>query len=307
MPNLRAPIATTAEALAYRERILAAAPRGSDFEPLMTLYLTERTSAAEIVRARDSGRVCGVKLYPAGATTGSAAGIRDLARVGAVLEAMQEVGLPLLVHGEVADSDADVFDRERLFIERELAPLLERFPGLRVVLEHVSTAEGVDFVRGARAGVAATITPHHLLLNRNDLLAGGVRPHHYCLPVPKREAHRRALVAAATSGSPRFFLGSDSAPHPRARKESACGCAGIYTAHAGIELYAEAFAAVDRLECLESFASHHGPDFYGLARNRGTLTLERREWRVPEALALDDGESLVPLRAGETVGWSLAS
>ncbi len=305
MPNLDPPVATVAQALAYRERIVAALGGETDFEPLMTLYLIDDTPPAEIVRAAQSACVHGVKLYPAGATTGSASGVRDLRKVYRALEAMQDTGLPLLVHGEVVDADVDVFDRERVFIERDLSPLLARFPNLRVVLEHVSTAEGVEFVRGGGTRVGATITAHHLLLSRNDLLAGGVHPHHYCLPVLKRESHRRALVAAATSGDRGFFLGTDSAPHPRSHKESAHGCAGIYTAHAAIELYAEAFEAAGCLERLEAFASHHGPDFYGLPRNRGTLTLERDEWSVPGGLDLSDGERLVPLRAGGTVSWRL--
>jgi dihydroorotase len=305
MPNLDPPVTTAAQARAYRERILAALPPGTAFEPLMTLYLTERTTPAEIRRAAHQALVHGIKLYPAGATTGSQAGVRDLARLYPVLEVMQEVDMPLLVHGEVVDAQVDIFDRERIFVERELAPLAARFPGLRIVLEHVTTAEGIDFVRGARAGVGATITAHHLLLNRNALLAGGLRPHHYCLPVLKREEHRRALVTAATAADPRFFLGTDSAPHPRARKESACGCAGIYTAHAALELYAEVFAAAGCLERLEAFASFHGADFYRLPRNRGQITLERREWSVPRELPIGD-DALVPLRAGERVQWRLA-
>lgn len=305
MPNLDPPVVTVAQALAYRERILAALGGAVDFEPLMTLYLTEETPSEEIARAAQSGCVHGVKLYPAGATTGSASGVRDVRKVYRTLEVMQESGVPLLVHGEVVDPDVDIFDRERIFIERWLAPLVGRFQGLRVVLEHVSTAEGVDFVRGAGARAGATLTVHHLLLNRNHLLAGGVHPHHYCLPVLKRESHRKALVAAATSGDPRFFLGTDSAPHLRSHKESAHGCAGVYTAHAAIELYAEIFETAGRLEHLEAFASHHGPDFYGLPRNQGTLTLERGEWAVAEGLDLGDGEQLVPLRAGGTVAWRL--
>jgi len=306
MPNLRPPVTTTAAALAYRERILRARPPGSDFEPLMTLYLTEDTAPEEIARARASGRVHAVKLYPAGATTGAQAGVRDLRRVERVLEALQAHGLPLLVHAEVVDPDVDVFDREQVFIERHLVSLVERFPELRVVLEHASTAEGVAFVEGAGPRVAATLTPHHLLLNRNHLLAGGLHPHHYCLPVVKREDHRRALVAAATGGSPQFFLGTDSAPHPRAAKEGVRGAAGIYTAHAAIELYAEVFEAAGVLHRLEAFASHHGPDFYGLARNRATLTLERTGWTVPETRALEGGGTLCLFRGGGRVAWRLA-
>ena len=304
MPNLQPPVLTTEDARAYRDRILEVLPAESVFEPLMTLYLTERTPPEEVARARESGLVHGVKLYPAGATTNAEAGVRDLGRAYPVLEMMAQLGMPLLVHGEVTDPEVDVFDRERVFIERVLEPVLERFPGLRVVLEHVTTAEGVRFVESAPANVGATITAHHLLLNRNALFTGGLRPHHYCLPVLKRERHREALVAAATGGNPKFFLGTDSAPHPRGCKESACGCAGIYTAHAALELYAEAFAAAGALERLEGFASWHGPAFYGLPANRDKLVLRRAPWQAPETLALGDGE-LVPFRAGDTVHWSL--
>ncbi len=304
MPNLVPPVRTVAAAAAYRERILAALPEGLVFEPLMTLYLTDNTPADEIARARASGFVHAVKLYPAGATTNSDSGVTDPARCEAVFEAMQAAGLPLLVHGEVTSPEIDVFDREAVFIERHLQPLAERFPRLKIVLEHITTADGIDFVRGARAGIAGTLTAHHLLLNRNALFAGGLRPHAYCLPVLKRERHRQALVEAAVSGSPRFFLGTDSAPHARHAKESACGCAGIYTAHAGIELYAEAFAQAGALERLEGFASLFGPDFYGLPRNTQRISLVREPWRVPEALPF--GESgLVPMRAGAEVAWRL--
>ncbi len=306
MPNLKPPVVSTAQALAYRERILAALPPGHGFEPLMTLYLTEETTPAEIRRARASGCVHGVKLYPAGATTHSDAGVRDVTRVYPVLEAMAEAGMPLLVHGEVTDPEVDLFDRERVFIERVLAPLVERLPGLKVVLEHVTTRDGVRFVESAPANVAGTLTAHHLLLNRNALFAGGLNPHHYCLPVLKREAHREALVAAATGGSPRFFLGTDSAPHPRGEKECAHGCAGVFTAHGAMALYAEAFEAAGALDRLEAFAAFHGPDFYGLPRNRGTLTLERREGPVPAEVAFGDG-TLVPFRGGGRLAWSLAS
>ena len=306
MPNLSPPVTTTAAALAYRDRILAAVPPGASFEPLMTLYLTDETGAEEIRRAASSGRVLGVKLYPAGATTNSAHGVTDLERCASALDAMQECGLALMVHGEVTDADVDVFDREREFVERTLAPLVERFPGLRVVLEHVTTADGVGFVRGARDGVAATITAHHLLLNRNALFEGGLRPHHYCLPVLKRERHRAALLEAATSGGRRFFLGTDSAPHPRHAKESACGCAGLYTAHAGIELYAEAFDRAGALRKLEAFASRNGPAFYGLAPNRATITLRRESWPVPEEMPMG-GDVLVPFRAGGRVAWRLST
>ena len=306
MPNLSPPVTTTAAALAYRERILAAVPPGASFEPLMTLYLTDETGADEIRRAAASGKVLGVKLYPAGATTNSAHGVTDLERCVPALDAMQECGLALMVHGEVTGKDVDVFDRERVFVERTLAPLVERFPGLKVVLEHVTTAEGVRFVRGARDGVAATITAHHLLLNRNALFEGGLRPHHYCLPVLKREHHRAALVEAATSGEGRFFLGTDSAPHPRHAKESACGCAGLYTAHAGIELYAEAFERAGALGALEAFASRNGPAFYGLAPSRETITLRRDPWPVPDEMPMGD-DALAPFRAGGYVAWRIVS
>lgn len=307
MPNLRPPVTTTAQALEYRLRILAALPEALSgrFEPLMTLYLTDRTAPEEILLARASGVVHGVKLYPAGATTNSAAGVTSLAHLEAVLDAMQDCGMPLLVHGEVTDPDIDIFDREAAFLYTQLAPLLERFTRLRVVLEHVTTSDAVDFVRKADERVAATITAHHLLLSRNAMFAGGLRPHHYCLPVLKRERHRQALLAAATSGEPRFFLGTDSAPHPRAAKESACGCAGMYTAHAAIELYAEAFASVGALDRLEGFASEFGPRFYGLPPNPGRVRLVEAPWEVPADYPLGD-ERLVPLRAGAQVGWRLA-
>jgi dihydroorotase len=304
MPNLKPPVTTTAQALAYRERILAAVPAGIDFTPLMTLYLTDNTPAEEIHRAKDSGLVHAVKLYPAGATTHSDAGVTDLRKPAAALEAMAEAGLPLLVHGEVTDAEVDVFDREAVFIERHLAPLVERLPGLKVVLEHITTRQGIEFVQAAPDTVAGTLTAHHLLLNRNAMFSGGLRPHHYCLPVLKRETHREALVAAAISGSPKFFLGTDSAPHPRNAKESACGCAGMYSAHAAIELYAEAFEAAGALDRLEAFASHFGPDFYGLPRNRARITLRREDWQVPDAYPLGS-ESLVPLYAGQTLHWRL--
>jgi dihydroorotase len=304
MPNLRPPVTTTAMAQAYRQRILAALPGDSAFEPLMTLYLTDRTPPEEIRRACDSGIVHAVKLYPAGATTNSDSGVTGIDRCIPTLEAMAEAGMPLLIHGEVTDAAVDVFDREHVFIARTLAPLVERLPRLRIVLEHITTAQAVQFVLGARDGVAATITAHHLLLSRNALFQGGIRPHHYCLPVLKRESHREALVAAATSGNPRFFLGTDSAPHARHTKEAECGCAGVYTAHAGIELYAEAFDRVGALRQLEGFASFHGADFYGLPRNARTITLEKRDWRVPDVV--DYGaHALVPLRAGGSVSWAL--
>ena len=305
MPNLKPPMTTTAALAGYRERILAARPPGSTFEPLMTLYLTDGTPPEEIRRARASGFVVGAKLYPAGATTHSDAGVTSIDRTWAALEAMAECGLVLQVHGEVTDADVDVFDREQVFIDRVLARVVERVPGLKVVFEHVTTAAAVEFVRGARPGVAATITPQHLMMNRNALFEGGVRPHHYCLPVLKRERDRAALVEAATGGDARFFLGTDSAPHARHAKEAACGCAGIFSAHAGIELYAEVFDAAGRLERLEEFAAGHGADFYGVARNQGRLTLERAAWTVPASYAYGADE-LVPLRAGGTVGWRVA-
>lgn len=304
MPNLRPPVVTTEQALAYRARILAAVPAGCAFEPLMTLYLTDNTAPAEIVRARASGQVVACKLYPAGATTNSDSGVTDIRKLYPVLETMQQHQLPLLVHGEVTDPDVDLFDREAVFIDRVLQPLARTFPGLKIVLEHITTQDGADFVRDAPPTVAATITAHHLLYNRNALFQGGLRPHYYCLPVLKRERHRQALIQAATSGHPRFFLGSDSAPHPRSGKETACGCAGCYTAHAALELYAEAFDAAGALDRLEAFASFHGPAFYGLPRNSGTLTLRRQPIAVPASFPFVM-EELVPLRAGETVAWRL--
>lgn len=304
MPNLKPPVVTTADALAYRERILAALPAGVDFEPLMTLYLTEQTVPGEIKRARDTGLVYGVKYYPAGATTHSDSGVRKVENVYPVLEAMQEAGMPLLIHGEVTDADVDIFEREQVFIERILVPLLDRFPALRVVLEHITTREAADFVRSGPDRLAATITPHHLLLNRNALFAGGLQPHHYCLPLLKAEHHRRAIISAATSGHPRFFLGTDSAPHARAAKESACGCAGIYSAYLAIELYAQVFERAGCLERLEDFASRYGAEFYGLPRNRGSITLEQKDWTVPESLPFGQ-ESVVPLGAGGVCRWRL--
>ena len=306
MPNLKPPMTTTAALAAYRARILAALPVGAVFEPFMTLYLTDRTPPEEIRTARASGFVVGAKLYPAGATTHSDAGVTSIDNVWAALEALAEAGMVLQVHGEVTSPDVDVFDRERAFIDRVLARIVERVPGLKVVFEHVTTAAAVDFVRGARPGVAATMTPQHLLMNRNALFEGGIRPHHYCLPVLKRERDREALLAAATGDDPRFFLGTDSAPHARHTKETACGCAGIYSAHAGIELYAEAFEAVGRLDRLEAFASERGADFYGVPRNPGQITLKRADWPVPASYAFGSDE-LVPLRAGGTVGWRLVA
>ncbi len=302
MPNLKAPVVTVAQALAYRERILAALPAGSRFEPLMTLYLTETTVPAEVRAARASAFVHAVKLYPAGATTHSEAGVGDWRRVRATLAAMQEVDLPLLVHGEVTERDVDVFDREEAFIERVLVPLRGEFPELRVVFEHVTTRQAVDYVREAPGRIAATITPQHLLYNRNAIFSGGLRPHWYCLPVLKREEHRLALVAAATSGNPRFFLGTDSAPHAARLKEHAAACAGCYTAPHALELYACAFETAGALARLEGFASLYGPDFYGLARNRGRVLLRRAPWQIPATLPFG-AEGIVPLAAGETLDW----
>lgn len=304
MPNLRPPVTTTALAHAYRERIAQALPAGSNFQPLMTLYLTDNTSADEIVLAKDSGIVHGVKLYPAGATTNSDSGVTNLGHCVKALEAMEKHGVPLLVHAEVTDADVDVFDRERVFIERNMIPLLERFQGLRVVFEHITTKDAAEFVAGASENVAATVTAHHLLMNRNAMFNGGIRPHHYCLPVLKREEHRLALVAAATSGNPKFFLGTDSAPHPKSAKETACGCAGMYTAHAGIELYAEVFDEAGALDRLEAFAGFHGPDFYRLSRNEDKITLEKSAWDVPESLPFA-GDELVPFRAGGKIAWKV--
>ncbi|MBL8517129.1 MAG: dihydroorotase [Betaproteobacteria bacterium] len=306
MPNLKPPITTVAAAAAYRERILAALPRASRFEPLMTLYLTDNTTPEEIRKAKASGFVHAVKYYPAGATTNSDAGVTNIRKCDAVFEAMQAVGMPLLLHGEVIDGDVDVFDREAVFIERHLRPLVERFPALRVVLEHITTSQAADFVSAAGANVGATITAHHLLMNRNAIFKGGLRPHHYCLPVLKRETHRLALVKAAVSGSGKFFLGTDSAPHPKSNKESHCCGAGIYTAHAGIELYAELFAAENALDKLEGFASRNGPMFYGLPVNDARVTLVAESWKVPDRLPFLDNDPLTPLRAGEEIGWRLA-
>ncbi len=311
MPNLQPPVVTTQMALAYRERILQALAQAGGpelcFKPLMTLYLTDHTPPDEIRRAHDSGLVHAVKLYPAGATTHSDAGVTDLlGRCAATLEAMQALGMPLLVHGEVTDPAVDIFDREAVFIERVMQPLRKAFPALKVVFEHLTTRDGVDYVREAEGPVAATITAQHLLYSRNALFQGGLRPHYYCLPVLKREAHRQALVAAATSGNPRFFLGTDSAPHLRGAKESDCGCAGCYTAWHAMELYASAFDAVGRLDALEGFASRHGPAFYGLPLNAGRITLQRRPLAIPASLPTAQGP-LVPLDAGQTLGWCLGA
>ena len=306
MPNLRPPVVTAEQAAAYRDRILAAVPAGLKFEPLMTLYLTDNTAPDEIDRALATGFIPAVKLYPAGATTNSDAGVTAIDKVRPVLERMEASGMVLCVHGEVTHADVDIFDRERVFIDRVLAPLAKDYPALRIVFEHITTREAAQFVSEASANVGATLTAHHLLLNRNAIFAGGINPHHYCLPVLKRETHREALVAAAISGNPKFFLGTDSAPHARGAKESACGCAGCYTAHAGIELYAEAFEAAGALDRLEGFASHFGPDFYRLPRNTDTLTLVRAETPVPAQLDYLPGDPLIPLRAGGALAWRLA-
>ncbi|TCS33540.1 dihydroorotase [Paucimonas lemoignei] len=305
MPNLKPPVTTTEQAGAYRTRILAALPAGLQFEPLMTLYLTDNTPPDEIRRAKDSGFIHALKLYPAGATTNSDAGVTDLTKCYKTLEVMQEVGLPLLVHGEVTDPAVDVFDREAVFIERVMQPLRRALPELKVVFEHITTRQAAEFVAEADRFVGATITAHHLLYNRNEIFKGGIRPHYYCLPILKREEHRQALVKAATSGSDKFFLGTDSAPHPKGLKEHACGCAGCYTALHALELYAQAFDSVDALDKLEAFASFNGPAFYGLPRNSGTVTLKRESWTLPAELPFGEN-TLVPLNAGETIGWKLA-
>ncbi len=305
MPNLKPPVTTVEQAAAYRQRILSVVPAGLSFEPLMTLYLTDNTPASEIAKAAASGFVKAVKLYPAGATTNSDAGLTAIEKAYDVLAEMESVGLPLLVHGEVTDQKIDLFDREKVFIDTVLVPLLQRFPKLRVVMEHITTKDAAEFVASAPANVGATITAHHLLYNRNAIFQGGVRPHWYCLPVLKRETHREALVAAAVSGSPKFFLGTDSAPHAKMTKEAACGCAGCYTAYAAIELYAEAFEAAGALDKLEGFASFNGPDWYGLPRNADQITLVKETWTVPASypyLATDD---IVPLRAGESLSWKM--
>jgi dihydroorotase len=304
MPNLKTPVTTTKRALDYRERILDALPENSRFEPLMTLYLTDDTPPEEIARAKLSGRVQGVKLYPAGATTLSDSGVTRISRCFHTLEKMQELGLPLLIHGEATDPVIDVFDREKAFLEMTLGPLVDRFPDLKIVLEHITTRDAVQYVEVTGEKIAATITAHHLLMNRNALFLGGIRPHNYCLPVLKREEHREALVEAAISGNPKFFLGTDSAPHAKHTKEAACGCAGLYTAHAAIELYASAFEEANALDKLEGFASFHGADFYGLPRNKDRITLTRKEWRVPDSYKFGANE-VVPMRAGETLAWQL--
>lgn len=302
MPNLKPPVTSVEQARAYRQRILDAAPLGTRFQPLMTLYLTDRISPDEIYRARESGVVFGAKLYPAGATTNSDSGVTDLIRISQVLAAMQDCDLPLLVHAEVTDQDVDIFDREAVFIERHLQPLVEGFPNLRIVFEHVSTKQAVAFVTQTSDRIAATVTAHHLLYNRNAMLVGGMRPHYYCLPVLKREEHREALVDAVAGGNPKFFLGTDSAPHALGAKETACGCAGCYTAYAALELYAEVFEQAGALDRLEGFASFFGADFYGLPRNTGQITLEHRGWEMPGSLPFGAGQ-VIPLRAGERMRW----
>ena len=304
MPNLQPPVTTVKQAVAYVDRIVAAVG-DSDFEPLMTLYLTDNTSADEIVRAEKSCFIKAIKMYPAGATTNSAEGVTDIRKCDAALEAMQEAGLPLLVHGEANDPDIDIFDREKIFIERVLMPLTHRYPELKIVFEHITTADAVNYVMDTSAHLAATITPHHLLLNRNAMFMGGLQPHHYCLPVLKRDEHRQALLYAATSGNKKFFLGTDSAPHEKRKKESSCGCAGIFSAHAAIEMYATAFEELDALDKLEPFASFYGADFYGLPRNTGTITLKKEPWVIPDSYPLGD-DTLVPLLAGKTINWKLA-
>lgn len=302
MPNLVPPTTTVAMALEYRARILAALPAGSEFEPLMTLYLTDQLNETEIEKVKNSPYMHAIKLYPAGATTNSDLGVVDLEAIYPALAAMEKHDVPLLIHGEVVDADIDIFDREAVFIERHLRPIVERFPALRIVLEHITTREAVDFVCAASPKVAATLTLHHLMLNRNDMLVGGIRPHHYCLPILKRETHRQALLAAAISGNPKFFLGTDSAPHAKSAKESACGCAGVYSAPVAIEGYAEVFDQANALDKLEGFASWYGADFYGLKRNSSTLTLSKQAWSVPGDYPLGDN-TIVPFRAGETMSW----
>ena len=305
MPNLKPPVTTTQMALAYRERIVSALPDGMHFEPLMTLYLTDNTTGEEILRAKASGVVHAVKYYPAGATTNSESGVTELGKCEGALSAMSECGMPLLVHGEVTFPNVDIFDRERIFIDRVLIPVLKKYPKLRLVFEHITTQEAARFVLAAPPRVAATITAHHLLLNRNAMFSGGIRPHHFCMPVLKREEDRQALIHAAISGSPKFFLGTDSAPHARDTKEAACGCAGVYTAHAGIELYAEIFGAYNALDKLENFASVFGPGFYGLPRNADKITLLKETWDVPKEFPYHK-DTLVPFRSGGTVAWRLA-
>ena len=306
MPNLKPPVTKVAQALAYREEILQAVPAGIDFTPLMTLYLTGSTTTTEIKKAVESDPIYAFKLYPAGATTNSDSGVADIKAIYPLLAAMEKYDIPLLIHGEVTDEHCDIFDRERVFVDTNLTGIVDNFPGLRIVLEHVTTIEAVQFVEAAGANIAATITPQHLLFNRNAILAGGIRPHYYCLPVIKREQHRLALVAAATSGNPKFFLGTDSAPHPTSLKETACGCAGCYSAHAALELYTEVFERAGSLDKLEGFASYYGADFYRLPRNSGTVTLEKTTWRIPSFYG-ENGNTITPLKADEELSWKLQS
>ena len=306
MPNLKPPVTTAALAAAYRQRIISALPIGAKFEPLMTLYLTDNTSADEIAEAKASGFIHGIKLYPAGATTNSDSGVTNLTHCNKALAAMEELGMPLLVHAEVTNVDVDVFDRERVFIERNMVPLLRNFPDLKVVFEHITTKDAVDFVLTSPSNVAATITAHHLLMNRNDMFKGGIQPHHYCLPILKREQHRLALVQAAISGNAKFFLGTDSAPHAKATKENACGCAGMYSAHTALELYTEVFDRANALDKLEGFASFYGADFYGLLRNTEQIRLVKKSWTVPDNLPFAE-DVLVPLWAGQTLHWQLTN
>ena len=303
MPNLKPPVRTVADAAAYRDRILAAIPKGQKFEPLMTLYLTDNTTPEDIIAAKTSGFVKAVKYYPAGATTNSEFGVTDIRKCDAVLAAMQQVDMPLLMHGEVTDREVDIFDREKVFIKQQLIPLKQRFPTLRVVMEHITTSNAVEFVQSTN-NIAATITPQHLLFNRNEIFQGGIRPHYYCLPILKREKHRKALVKAATSGSPKFFLGTDSAPHSRDRKETSCGCAGCFSALHALELYAEVFESANALDKLEAFASFYGPDFYQLPRNTERVTIAKKSWHVPEEISFTTS-GLVPLRAGSEMSWKM--
>ena len=304
MPNLVPPVTNTALANEYRQQIQKHIPDGADFTPLMTLYLTDKTSAEDIQQAMQTDYIKACKLYPAGATTNSDSGLSQIENAYPVFEVMQKEAMPLLIHGEVTDSDIDIFDREKVFIDRTLRPLVKQFPNLKIVLEHITTSDAVDFVNSCGNNVAATITAHHLLNNRNDMLVGGIRPHLYCLPILKRQHHQQALLKAATSGSPKFFLGTDSAPHVKENKETACGCAGCYTAHTAIELYTEAFDSMHALDKLEAFASFHGPDFYGLPRNESTITLVKKSWQMPDDLGLGDNV-VIPYRAGEEMSWQL--
>lgn len=304
MPNLVPPVTDTALAMAYRQRILANLATDSHFTPLMTLYLTDNTTPEDIYEAKESGYISAAKLYPAGATTNSSSGVTNINNIYPALKAMQDVGMPLLLHGEVTTSDIDIFDREKVYLETVLTPVVRDFPTLKIVLEHITTADAVEFVTNTGDNVAATITAHHLLFNRNHMLVGGIRPHYYCLPILKRNSHQQALIKAATSGSKKFFLGTDSAPHSVANKETACGCAGAYTSHAAIELYAEVFEQEGALDKLEAFASFNGPDFYGIPRNTDTITLEKSPWQVPQSLPLGDTQ-VVPIRAGETIHWQV--